>query len=138
VSSLATDHLRRLEHLLASARADYDTLAYVILEGATQVTFHSLRRSVTVPVGGDEVGHFNGMLADAALKRIAALENEVVEAHAQVVSEADDQQTDTEQLAAYRQQHRAQVPALQEDSSPAEAGQPLAALTQPNPDDHSP
>jgi hypothetical protein len=72
VSSLATDHLRRLEHLLASARADYDTLAYVVLEGATQVTFHSLKRSVTVPIAGDDVGHFNGMLADATLNRIAS------------------------------------------------------------------
>lgn len=138
VNSLATDHLRRLEALLASARADYDTLAYVILEGPAQVTVHSLRRQVTVPIGGDDVGHFNGMLAEAALNRIAALEKEIVEAHAQVVSEVDDQQTDAEQLAAYRQQQRAQVPALQEDSSSAEAGQPLAALTQPTPDDHSP
>jgi hypothetical protein len=108
--SLAADHLRRLEQLLATARDEYDTLAFVILEGPTQVTFHSLRRSVTVPVGGDDVGDFNGMLAEAALKRIEALEKEVVEAHAQVISEADDQQLDTDQLAAYRHQARAALP----------------------------
>lgn len=136
VNSLASEHLHRLEALLAIARADYDTLAYVILEGPAQVTYHSLKRTVVVPIAGDDVGHFNGMLAEATLNRIAALEKEIVEVHAQVVSEADDQQTDTEQLAAYRQQHRAQVPALQDDSSPAEAGQPLAALTQTNPDEH--
>lgn|GEM_PF-4733288 len=134
MSSLATDHLRRLEHLLASARADYDTLAYVILEGATQVTFHSLRRSVTVPVGGDEVGHLNGMLADAALKRIESLEKEIVEAHAQVVAESDDQQLDTDQLAASRQQDRL----ASADSTPAETLQPLALSTQANSDAHSP
>ena len=78
MSSLATDHRRRLEHLLASAKADYDTLAYVILEGATQVTFHSLKRSITVPISGDDVGHINGMLAEAVLTRIAQLERELV------------------------------------------------------------
>jgi hypothetical protein len=134
MSSLATDHLRRLEHLLASARTDYDTLAYVVLEGATQVTFHSLKRSVTVPIAGDDVGHFNGMLAEATLNRITALEKEIVEAHAQVVSEADDQQLDEEQLATYRHGKRA----LPAGNASAEAGQPLATLTQPNPDDHSP
>lgn len=134
VNSFATDHLRRLEQLLATARADYDTLAYIILEGPAQVTFHSLRRSVTVPVGGDDVGHFNGMLADAALKRIESLEKEIVEAHAQVLAEADDQQLNTDQLAAYRQQGQL----AGADPTPAEELQPLAASTKANSDAHSP
>jgi hypothetical protein len=108
--SLATDHLRRLEALLATARADYDTLAYVILEGPAQLTFHSLKRSVTVPIAGEDVGHFNGMLAEAALNRITALEKELVEAHAQVVAEAAEQQLDVDQLTTYRQQARATRP----------------------------
>jgi hypothetical protein len=107
MSTLATDHLRRLEQLLATARAEYDSLAYIILEGATQLTFHSNKRSVTVPVVGDDVGHFNGMLAEAALARIAALEKEVVEAHHQVVVEADEQQVEDQALDTYRQQERA-------------------------------
>lgn len=134
MNSLASDHLHRLASLLAAVRADYDTLAYVILEGPAQVTFHSLKRSVTVPIAGDDVGHMNGLLAEATLNRITALEKEIIEAHAQVVSEADDQQLDVDQLATYRQEKRA----LQVGNTPAEAGQPLATLTQPNPDDHSP
>ncbi len=106
MNSFATDHLRRLEHLLASAKADYDTLAYVILEGATQVTFHSHKRSITVPIGGDDLGHFSGMLAEAALARIAALEKEVVEAHALVVTEADDNQLEADQLTQFWVQAR--------------------------------
>ncbi|WP_151086859.1 hypothetical protein [Hymenobacter baengnokdamensis] len=136
MNSLATDHLRRLEALLAAARADYDTLAYVILEGPAQVTFHSLKRSVTVPIAGDDVGHINGMLADAVLNRITTLEKEIVEAHAQVVSEADDQQLDEDQLATYRQGKRAQV--LQDGNPPTEAAQPLVPSTQLNADEHSP
>ena len=101
--SLAADHLRRLEQLLATARDEYNTLAFIILEGPAQVTYHSLKRTVAVPIAGDDVGHFNGMLADAALKRIEALEKEIIEAHAQVVSEADDLQLSEDQLAAYRQ-----------------------------------
>jgi hypothetical protein len=110
VSNLATDHRRRLEHLLAIAKADYDTLAYVILEGATQVTFHSLKRSITVPISGDDVGHINGMLAESVLTRIAQLERELVEAHQEVVNEADDKQLDVDQLAAFRQQARVAIP----------------------------
>jgi hypothetical protein len=108
MTSLAADHLRRLENLLATARANYDTLAYIVLEGAAQLTFHSHTRSVTLPLGGEEVGHFNGLLAEAALKRIEALEQEVVEAHAQVVSEADDRQLDVDQLAQFRGQPRSE------------------------------
>jgi hypothetical protein len=122
VNSLATNHLRRLEQLLATAQADYDTLAYIILEGPAQLTFHSLKRSVTVPLASDDVGHLNGLLADAALKRIEALEKELVEAHAQIVAEADDLQLDTDQLAAYRQQVR---PAG-DGTPPAESLQSLA------------
>lgn len=121
MSSLAADHLRRLEHLLAIARADYDTLAYIILEGATQVTFHSLKRSITVPIGGDDVGHINGMLAEAVLNRIAQLEREIVEAHQEVVSEADDKQLDVDQLAEFRQQARATMPNKVPTSSASEA-----------------
>jgi hypothetical protein len=132
--SLAADHLRRLEALLATARADYDILAYVILEGPAQVTFHSLKRSVTVPVGGDEVGHFNGLLAEAALKRIAALEKEITEAHAQVVSEADDQQLDADQLTAYREQAR--LVGHHHTQEYPEGEEPASTAT-PNPDEHS-
>lgn len=110
MKNLAADHLRRLEQLLATARAEYDVLAYIILEGATQVTFHSLKRSITVPVGGDDVGHFNGMLANATLARIAQLEQQVVDAHNEVVHEADDVQLDVNQLAEFRQQARATTP----------------------------
>lgn len=131
--SLAADHLRRLEALLATARADYDILAYVILEGPAQVTFHSLKRSVTVPVGSDEVGHFNGMLAEAALKRIAALEKEITEAHAQIVSEADDLQLDTDQLAAYREQ--AHLAGHQKTQGYSEGAEPASTAT-PNPGEH--
>jgi hypothetical protein len=133
VNSLATDHLRRVQALLATARADYDTLCYIILEGAAQITFHSLRRHITVPVSGDDVGHINGLLAEAALNRIKALEEEIIEAHAQVVAEADDQQLDDDQLAAYRQQARAVG-----DDAPAQALQPLASSTQATTDAHSP
>jgi hypothetical protein len=131
--SLAIDHLRRLEHLLATARADYDTLAYVILEGPNQVTFYSLKRSITVPVGGDDVGHLNGMLADAALKRIESLEKEITEAHAQVVAEADDQHLDTDQLAAYREQAR--LAGHHHTQGYSEGAEPASTAT-PNPDEH--
>jgi hypothetical protein len=130
VNSLASDHLHRLEALLATARNEYNILSFIILEGPVQVAYYSLNRTIRVPIAGDDVGHINGLLAEAALNRITALEKEIVEAHAQVVSEADDQQTDEEQLAAYRQQQRA--PVLQAGSSPAEAGQPLGT------DEHSP
>lgn len=92
VNKLAIDHLRRLQDLLGSAQADYDTLAYIVLEGATQVTFSSHKRSITLRIGGDDVGHFNGLLEDAARARILALEKEVAEAHALVISEADERQ----------------------------------------------
>ncbi|MGI4736471.1 MAG: hypothetical protein ACRYG7_14950 [Janthinobacterium lividum] len=130
MNSLAADHLHRLQALLATARDEYNTLAFIILEGPAQVTYQSLRRHVTVPIAGDDVGHFNGMLAEAALNRIAALEKEIVEAHAQVVSEADDQQLDEEQLVTYRQQKRAQT--LPDGTLPIEAAQPLV------PDEHPP
>jgi hypothetical protein len=107
--------------LLASAKADYDTLAYIILEGATQVTFHSLKRSITVPISGDDVGDLNGMLAEAVLTRIAQLEREIVEAHQQVVGEADDKQLDVDQLASFRQQARAAMPCAVPTSSASEA-----------------
>ena len=106
MNSLLVDDLRRLEDLLATARTDYDTLAYIILEGATQVTFHSLRRSVAVPIGGDDVGHFNGLLAEAALTRIAVLEQEVAQAHGRLAQAAAEQQREAAELASYRQQAR--------------------------------
>ncbi|MGI4735556.1 MAG: hypothetical protein ACRYG7_10295 [Janthinobacterium lividum] len=121
--SFSADHLGRLEQLLAHERANYNTMAYIILEGPAQVTLYSLRRCVTVPVGSEDVGHLNTVLAEAALKRIEALEKELVEAHAQVVTEADDLQQDQDQLAAYRQQVR---PA-EDGTPPAESLQPLAA-----------
>jgi hypothetical protein len=132
--SLAADHLRRLEHLLATARDEYNTLAFIILEGPTQVTFHSLKRSVTVPIGGDDIGHVNAMLAEAALNRIAALEKEITEAYAQVVSEADDQQLDTDQLAAYREQARL---ARHHHTQEYPEGEEPASTATPNPDEHS-
>ncbi|GAA4501365.1 hypothetical protein GCM10023172_23090 [Hymenobacter ginsengisoli] len=122
--NLAAEHLRRLESLLATARADYDMLDYIVLEGPVQVTYHSLNRTVVVPISGDDVGHISGMLAETLLNRIAALEKEIVEGHAQVVAAADDQLVDQLELATYRQQKRA-TPALQADSAPAEASQPL-------------
>jgi hypothetical protein len=132
--SLAADHLRRLKHLLATARDEHNTLAFIILEGPTQVTFHSLKRSVTVPIGSDDIGHINAMLADAALKRIASLEKEITEAHAQVVSEADDQQLDADQLAAYREQAR--LAEYHHTQGYSEGAEPASTAT-PNPDEHS-
>jgi len=133
MNTLALDHLRRLEHLLASARADYDVLSYVILEGPMQVTFHSLKRSITVPICGDDVGHINGMLAEAVLTRIAQLEREIVEAHQEVVNEADEKQLDVDQLAGFRQQAR-----VVGKNALAGALPPLAASTETSPDAHSP
>jgi hypothetical protein len=107
VNSLATDHLRRLEQLLATARADYDTLAYIMLEGVTHLQVHSLKRDVLLPISGEDVGHLNTLLGEAALNRITNLEKQVVEAHHQVVLEADEQQTEEQALSTYRDQDRA-------------------------------
>jgi hypothetical protein len=104
--NLAAAQLRRLQHLLDAAKDEYNTLNFIILEGPTQVTFHSLKRSVTVPIGGDDVGHLNGILAEAVLNRINSLEEQIVEAHHQVVVEADEQQTEEQALTTYRDQER--------------------------------
>jgi hypothetical protein len=126
VNSLATDHLRRLEQLLATARADYDTLAYLILEGVTHLQVHSLKREVLLSISGEDVGHLNTLLGEAALNRIADLEKQVVEAHHQVVLEADEQQTEEQALATYRAQVRA-------GNAGASAGAVLVAhATSPN------
>jgi hypothetical protein len=131
--SQAADHLSRLEHLLATARDEYNTLAFVILEGATQVTYQSFKRRITLPIDGDDIGHINAMLAEAALKRIAALEKEITEAHAQVVSEADEHQLDADQLAAYREQARL---AGYHHTQGYSEGEELASTATPNPDEH--
>lgn len=101
-----TDHLRRLEQLLATARADYDTLAYIILEGLGEVTVYSRTRQVSLPVSGEDVGHFNGMLAEAALARIAALEQEIAQTHGQIAQAAAEQRQEAAELAGHRQQAR--------------------------------
>lgn len=107
MNSLATDHLRRLEQLLATARADYDTLAYIMLEGVTHLQVHSLRREVLLPISGEDVGHLYTLLGEAALNRITDLEKQLVEAHHQIVIETDEQQTEEQALATYREQERA-------------------------------
>jgi hypothetical protein len=107
MSTLANDHLRRLEHLLATARADYDTLAYIMLEGVTQLQVLSLKREVLLPISGEDIGHLNTLLGEAALNRITDLEKQLVEAHHQVVVEADEQQTEEQALTTYRDQERA-------------------------------
>lgn len=102
-----TAHLHRLEALLASARADYETLAYIILEGLGEVTVYSRTRHVSLPVGGEDVGHFNGMLAEATLARIAALEQEIAQTHGRIAQQAAEQQQDAAELTDYRRQARA-------------------------------
>jgi hypothetical protein len=125
VNSLATDHLRRLEHLLATARADYDTLAYLMLEGVTHLRVHSLKREVLLPISGEDAGHLYTLLGEAALNRITDLEKQLVEAHHQIVVEADEQQIEEQSLATYRQQERA---------AKAEATLVTHATTPPLPD----
>ncbi len=131
MNSLATDQLRRLEQLLATAKDEYNTLDFIILEGPVQITVYSLKRSVTVPIQGDDVGHLNAMLAEAVFNRIEALEKQILEAHNQVVVAADEDLLDEDQLAAYRQQGRGQ----QRDNPAADS---LASSTSTNTDEHSP
>jgi hypothetical protein len=134
MSNLASDSLRRLEQLLSAAKDEYNTLDFIILECPVQVTYHSLKRSVTVPISGEDVGHLNALLAEAVLNRIKTLEKQIVEAHNQVVVAADEHLLDEDQLATYRQQGRGQ----QRDNPPADPLHPLASSTQAISDEHSP
>jgi hypothetical protein len=132
--SLAADQLRRLQHLLATAKDEYDKLDFIMLEGPVQVTYHSLQRSVTVPIGGDDVGHINTMLAEAVLQRIETLEKQIVEAHNQVVVASDEQALDEDQLAGYRQRPRS----VGGSAEPIASAQSLVASTSTDTDEHSP
>jgi predicted metal-dependent phosphoesterase TrpH len=107
VNSLATDHLRRLEALLATARADYDTLAYIMLEGMDEIAVYSRTRQVSLPVGGEDIGHIQAILGEAALHRITALEQEIAQTHALIAQEAAEDAREQAELAAYRRQARA-------------------------------